>query len=226
MKKCLFLLSGLAAALLSSCGSIPISGGGGSAAYAAYDRPATLPSNPSAVRVKVSLKNQMAYVMEGSKPLLIMPVSVGTSSDPTPRGNFRISGKTVKHRAYTHGFATKDGRVTSYYRGNPAPAGARKVGTPMAYWCQFKPAYGFHTGWLKHSPCTHGCLRMHENLSPKFFRLVKNGTPVNISYTQAEDATIGRNIPRPPDAGPLPDYPASLKMSDAIFSKHKKPTYN
>jgi hypothetical protein len=95
----------------------------------------------------------------------------------------------------------------------------------MPYWCEFKPNYGFHTGWVKHHPCTNGCIRMHENLSPKFFRLVSVSTPVNISYSQPEDAAAG-NIPLPPDSGPLPDYADSMYVGDGYFTQHKSPTYN
>ena len=70
--------------LFTSCGPIPQSEttlkSAAMQAYESYNRPATLPTNPSKVRVKVSLKNQMAYVMEGSKPLLVMPVTVGPVS--------------------------------------------------------------------------------------------------------------------------------------------------
>ena len=66
---------------------------------------------------------------------------------------------------------------------------------------------------------------MHENVSPKFYELVRVGTPVHIGTTQPEDATIGRNIPRPPDAGPLPDYPQSFYLGDGYFTKHKPPLY-
>lgn len=205
---------------LNSCGNISSPSGD----YFAYDRPASLPSNPNNVRVKVSTSNQMVYVLEGDKPLLVTPVSVGTSKTPTPKGSYRIFNKEAKRRANTHGFATKGNQVRKTYL-SKKPAGWSFKGTPMPYWCEFKPAYGFHTGWLKPFPCTHGCIRLHENVAPKFFRLVKVGTPVSIAHSQPEDSTLGRNIPRPPDATPLPDYPASLMLSDAIFSKHKKPTY-
>jgi beta-galactosidase GanA len=95
----------------------------------------------------------------------------------------------------------------------------------MPYWCEFKSAYGFHTGWVKHTPCTHGCIRMHENLSPKFFRLVSIGTPVSISYSQPEDAQWA-NMALPPDAGPLPDYPTSAYVGDDYFSQHKAPKFD
>ena len=59
-------------------------------AYENYDLPATLPKARSNVRVKVSLSNRMAYVMEGGTPLLVMPVTVGRDSAKTPTGSFRI----------------------------------------------------------------------------------------------------------------------------------------
>lgn len=193
-------------------------------AYNSFDSKATLPTNPSNVRVKVSTRNQMVYVLEGSKVLMVTPVSVGTSSTPTPKGNFRIFKKEHKHRANSHGFAYSGNNIKKTYLSSK-PAGWRFKGTPMPYWCEFKANYGFHAGWMKHRPCTHGCLRLHVNVAPKFYRLVKNGTPVSIATTQPEDATIGKNVRRPIDAGPLPDYPASMMLKDSVFTMHKAPTY-
>lgn len=219
----LIAVMGVAAAVgLSSC-AVNTEPETGIAAYQAYDRPAKLPNNPRAVKVKVSLSKQRVYVMEGNDMLLVMPVSVGTAAKPTPRGNFRIYNKEARRRANTHGYAKKGDRITKTYLAKK-PRGAAFKGTPMPYWSEFKPAYGFHTGWVKHTPCTHGCIRMHENLAPKFFRIISNGTPVNIAYRQAEDATHG-NIPLPPDAGPLPDYPVSMYWGDGYFSRHKTPTF-
>jgi hypothetical protein len=213
-----------AAAFIPSCSNSTGGGGTGIAAYQAYDLPTKLPSNPNNVRVKVSLSKQRTYVMEGDKMLLAMPVSVGTSSTPTPRGNFTIYSKEAKRRANSHGYAYSGDQIKQCLIGN-RPSGWSFKGTPMPYWCEFKSAYGFHTGWVKHHPCTHGCIRMHENLSPKFFRLVKSGTPVNISYSQPEDATHA-SIPLPPDAGPLPDYGGSMYTGDGYFSRHKAPKFN
>jgi len=209
-------------AFMSSCTSVP-SSGSGLAAYQAYDRPTKLPTNPNNVRIKVSLSKQRTYVMEGSEILLAMPVSVGKPGSATPSGNFRIFNKTAKRRANTHGYAVK-GNSVKKVRLSDKPSGYSFKGTPMPYWAEFKPAYGFHTGWVKHTPCTLGCIRMHENLAPKFFRLIKVGTPVNIAYSQPEDATFG-NIPLPPDAGPLPDYPVSMYLGDGYFTRHKTPVF-
>ncbi len=211
------------ALLFSSCATAP-SGGLGLAAYHAYDRPTKLPKNPSNVRVKVSLSKQRTYVMEGSEVLLAMPVCVGAPGSPTPTGSFTIYNKEEKKRANTHGYAYNGSNVTKTMLANK-PAGWSFKGTPMPYWCEFKADYGFHAGWLKHQPASHGCIRMHENLAVKFYRLVKIGTPVNIAYSQPEDSTYG-NIPLPPDAGPLPDYDGSMYITDGYFSQHRTPKYN
>lgn len=214
----------LVAGLLASCTNGTGSSSGGVATYRAYDRPAKMPKNASAVRVKVSLSKQRAYVMEGNEPLLVMPVSVGAPGSSTPPGNFTIFNKEAKHRANTHGYAYSGDKAVKTMLAQK-PAGWAFKGTPMPYWCEFKPNYGFHTGWLKHHPCTHGCIRMHENLAPKFFQIVKVGTPVNIAYSQPEDATLG-NIPLPPDSGPLPDYDASMYTGEGYFKQHKTPAFN
>ncbi len=224
MMKHLLLLPAALCLAIVSCTNSGMSGGSGMSAYTNYDLPASLPGNASAVRVKVSIKNQMAYVMEGNKPLLVMPVAVGTTSTPTPQGSFRIFKKEHHHRANSHGWAYNGSQARKSYIGS-RPSGWSFKGTPMPYWCEFKANYGFHTGWMKPYPCTHGCIRMHENLAPKFYRLVREGTPVSISSSQPEDATIGKNVPRPPDAGPLPDYPGSFYIGNDYFTKHKTPSY-
>lgn len=212
----------LGAAGFSSCSMNKAGGGLGS--YQAYDRPAKLPKNPSAVKVKVSLSKQRVYVMEGGEMLMAMPVSVGTPGSPTPTGTFRIFNKEKNRRANTHGYAYSGTQVKQTRLGNK-PGGWSFKGTPMPYWCEFKPAYGFHTGWVKHTPCTHGCIRMHENLSPKFFRLVSVGTPVSISYSQPEDEKWA-SMALPPDAGPLPDYPSTMYIGDGYFSRHTEPKFD
>ncbi len=209
---------------LSSC-SMDSSSGGGIISYQAYERPAKLPKDPGAVKVKVSLSKQRVYVMEDEQMLLAMPVSVGAPSTPTPTGSFRIFHKNHKHRSNKHGFAS-DGKTVKKTSLENKPSGWSFKGTPMPYWCEFKPSYGFHTGWVKHSPCTHdGCIRMHENLAPKFFRLVSVGTPVDISYTQPEDAKWA-HMPLPPDAGPLADYSSEMYVGDGYFTRHIDPKFD
>ena len=95
----------------------------------------------------------------------------------------------------------------------------------MPYWIEFTSGYGFHSGSVWDRPRSHGCLRIHKNVAPTFFDLVGAGVPVNIAYSQPEDATHG-NIPLPPDAGPLPDYPGSMYVGDGYFKQHKTPKFD
>lgn len=191
--------------------------------YRRYDRPARFAKNPEAVEVKVSLARQRAYVMENGTPLLVMPVTVGDAEAPTPTGDFRITRKQARHRATDYGFSHRGDQAEKSYR-HETPPGWNFTGRPMPYWCEFKPGYGFHTGWIKHFPSSDGCLRMHVNLAPKFFHLVRVGTPVNIRRTQPEDAKYA-NIPLPPDAGPFPDYPPGYYLDDAVFTDHLPPKF-
>lgn len=225
MKKQIILMASLGTMAMMGLSSCSMNkAGGGLASYQSYDRPAKLPKNPGAVKVKVSLSKQRVYVMEGNEMLMAMPVSVGAPASPTPTGNFKIFNKEHKHRANTHGYAYSGDNVKQTLL-SKKPSGWSFKGTPMPYWAEFKPAYGFHTGWVKHTPCTHGCIRMHENLSPKFYKLVSVGTPVNISYSQSEDEKWA-NMVLPPDSGPLPDYSSSMYVGDGYFSRHNSPKFD
>ncbi len=161
------------------------------------------PNNPANVRVKVSIANQTLYVMEGDRPLMVAACTIGKPSSPTPRGNFKIYSKQ-KHRR----------RISQ-----------PSAGYPMGYWCEFKSAYGIHAGWVHPGPRSAGCIRLHFNAAPKFFNLVRVGTPLNIAYSQPEDATIGQNVPRPRDAS-APEFPSSILNSNEVFNLYKGPLFD
>lgn len=224
IKITLFISSALTL-LFASCALENQSTAARLAAYNAYDRPATLPTNPKNVRVKVSLNTSIAYVMEGDKPLLVMPIGVGKPETRTPTGSFRIFNKNHHRRANTHGIALNGDTIRRTWTKDVKP-GDKFIGTPMPYWCEFKPAYGFHIGWIRPYPHTNGCLRMHHNIAPKFFRIVSVGTPVHIAQSQPEDATLGREIiaTRPNSEG-LPDRPLEYYRTNQYYSDHKTPTF-
>jgi lipoprotein-anchoring transpeptidase ErfK/SrfK len=159
-----------------------------------FDPPATRPSNPSAVKVKVSTGAQRVYVVEGEKVLLATPCSVGTASSPTPKGNYTIYSKQAQRR-----------------RQNDPGAGY-----PMPYWMEFKSAYGLHWGFVKPYPCTHGCIRLPMKSAAKIFAMVKNGTPVNIASSQPHDSVEGAKLPVLDDST-LPNPPPSYMNSEKFF---------
>ena len=199
---------------LTGCGTTTSAGGG------SYHVVAKRPHNPDNVRVKVSLSRQNVYVMEGDRVLMAAATTVGIPAKPTPKGNFHIYKKIEKKRSGSYGFRVQGDRII------PAEAGAnipgRYVGYPMGYWCEFSPAYGFHQGYVHLRPRSHGCLRLKGEAAPKFYALVKNGTPVNIADTQPEDATIGPSIRRVDDSK-TPDPPNSVAISDAAFTRPSGP---
>ncbi len=181
-----------------------------------YDPVGYKPANPSNVRVKVSLQNRMVYVMEGNKPLLVAATAIGTPAKPTPRGNFSVIAKIPQKRSGSYGFWVNGGSIIPGTSGQRPGGGYHYVGFPMQYWVEFLPGYGFHVGSVWPTPRTHGCLRVHENAARELYDLVRIGTPVNIAMTQPEDATIGKNQPRPQDYND-PDPPKSYSISPAVF---------
>jgi L,D-transpeptidase catalytic domain len=207
-----FVGAAVGAALLTGCGT----GGGGMAASRGgiYHVTAYRPHDPSAVRVKVSLSRQNVYVMEGGRCLMAVACSVGTSNKPTPRGNFTIYSKIKHKRSGSYGFSVNGNHIVPSTGGG----GGRYVGYPMGYWCEFAPAYGFHQGFVHPTPRTHGCIRLKGEAAPKFYALVRSGTPVNISEQQAEDGTIGPSVRRVDDSR-IPDPSPAVMVTDSAFQE-------
>lgn len=184
------------AAALSSCATKK-----SSARYStSFDPPAKAVTNPSAVKVKISTRDQRLYVVQGNEVLLATPCSVGTASTPTPAGTHRITSKTANRRR----------------------ASSPGAGYPMTYWMSFySPAYGMHWGWVKPYPCTHGCVRLPIKSANKIFNMVQVGTPVHVAATHPEDATIGKTLPVLDDST-LADPPMSYMLSQQVFEDAKK----
>jgi len=199
MKKLLSLLTALAALTLGAC--VNSSGGYSVTAYA--------PKNPANVRVKVSTGTQHIYVMEGDRCLMAVQGCVGEHTS-TPMGNHTISNKIRNKRSGSFGFDSQ-GNGADIHHGQSVA-----VGYPMGFWCEFAPSHGFHEGFVWSIPRTHGCIRMHREAAARFFALVRVGTPVNISSSQPEDATIGKTVRRL-DQRNDPDPSSSRLMSSSYF---------
>jgi len=212
MKKIIpFTLTAAIGLLLQACSTM--------GPTADYNPPAYKPHNPNNVKVKVSLSQQVVYVKEGDRLLMAAACCVGVPAKPTPRGNFSIFSKQPTKRSGSYGFAVNGSTVTPCEAGKSS---GRYVGYPMPYWCEFAPAYGFHAGYVWPVPRTHRCIRLHKNVAPKFFELVHQGTPVNISESQPEDSQYGHSVKRPQDFRD-DDPPAALMISSAAFAKPAGP---
>ena len=208
----LTLLAAAIGASLTGCAHGPIG-------RSNYNVVAYQPHNPDNVRVKVSLQNRAVYVLEGDRPLLVTATAIGKPDHPTPTGSFHIFNKIPNKRSGSYGYSVSGGSVTPCESGQ---ATGHYIGFPMAWWCEFAPGYGLHEGSVWPTPRTHGCLRLHKNAAPKFYALVKSGTPVSIAQTQPEDATLGRGMARPGDYND-PDPAASFMISEGVFRRSSEP---
>lgn len=152
------------------------------------------PHDPSNVRVKLSLSTQNVYVMEGDRLLMGVQGNIGRSGAATPTGHFTIYNKVKNKR-----------RVSE-----------PDAGYPMAYWCEFAPAYGFHEGFVWSVPRTHGCVRLHREAAARLFALTRIGTPVEIARSLPEDGKYGSQV-RKLDQSRDPNPPRSEMMSASWF---------
>jgi hypothetical protein len=175
-------------------GCANMTAGGGSNSSKGYTVKAFKPHNPNNVVVKLSLSTQNLYVKEGDRLLMAVQGCVGKPGSPTPSGHFRIISKEKKRRR----------------------ASEPDAGYPMAYWCEFLPAYGFHQGFVHPYPHTHGCVRLHREAAARLFALVQIGTPVYIASSQPEDGQYGQFV-RKLDESRDPDPPREYLLSPRWF---------
>jgi hypothetical protein len=188
LSRLLLLCIGATAALfLTSCGTPSVSTG-------SYRVTAHRPHDPSKVEVKLSTSTQHVYVMEGDRLLMAVQGNVGKAGSETPKGRFTIYNKIKNKRRISQPDA----------------------GYPMGYWCEFKPAYGFHEGFVHSSPRTHGCIRLHREAAARLYALTRIGTPVYIATSLPEDAKYGSQVRRL-DQSRDPDPPRSAMMSESWF---------
>lgn len=188
LSRLLLCLGAATALFLTSCGTMT------SVSTGNYRVIAHKPHDPSKVEVKLSLSTQNVYVMEGDRLLMAAVTNVGKPGAVTPTGDFTIYNKEKKRRRQSE----------------------PDRGYPMAYWQEFKSAYGFHEGFVHPYPHTHGCVRMHREAVARMFALTRIGTPVHIRQSLPEDKQFGSQVRRL-DESKLPDPPRSLMMSDAWF---------
>ncbi len=189
-----FVLLGGAVAISLLTGCETGSGGMGYRGGSSYHVVAYRPHDPSKVRVKLSTSTQSLYVMEGDRLLMAAQANVGRGGAATPHGHFTIYNKIKNKR-----------RVSE-----------PDAGYPMAYWCEFAPAYGFHEGFVWAQPRTHGCVRLHREAAARLFALTRIGTPVDIATSLPEDQKFGNKILRI-DQSRDPNPPRSALMSDSWF---------
>ena len=184
----ILLAAGGSVLLLTGCAT------GRVASASSYHVTAYKPHDPSNVRVKLSTSTQNLFVMEGDRLLMAVQANVGRPGASTPHGHFTIYSKQKERRR----------------------ASEPDAGYPMAYWCEFAPAYGFHEGFVWPVPHTHGCVRLHREAAARLFALTRIGTPVIIESSLPEDKQYGNLVLRL-DQSRDPDPPRSVLLSPSWF---------
>ncbi|MDY6796310.1 MAG: L,D-transpeptidase family protein [Actinomycetota bacterium] len=131
----------------------------------------------------LSLADQKLYCMENGRLVYVFLTSTGTSSDPTPTGNFRILYHDEVH---------------------PVP---KYPGCVCYYWMGFYEDYAIHAwptyngvqgnySYLGH-PASHGCVRLDPTLAHIPFYWAPNGTPLSIiagPYTPPPTPYMGGHV--------------------------------
>ena len=180
--------------LVLALASLALLSGCATGPHGSYRVTAYKPHNPNNVRVKLSTSKQNLYVMEGDRLLMAARANVGKADSPTPAGHFTIISKDKTRRRQSEPDA----------------------GYPMAYWCEFRSAYGFHEGFVHPYPHTHGCVRLHKEAAARLFALTRVGTPVEIARSLPEDALYGKRV-MALDQSRDPDPPRAFMLSSAWF---------
>ncbi len=107
-------------------------------------------------RIVIDLTTQRGMLFIDGRVAMDFPVCTGKADKPTPRGDFSITQKNVKH-------------LSNLYH------------VPMPYFMRLtNDGIGLHAGKVRRKPSSHGCIRLQEEDCKLLFSKVAYGTPVTI----------------------------------------------
>jgi lipoprotein-anchoring transpeptidase ErfK/SrfK len=139
---------------------------------------------PETAKLQINISDQRAQLLSNGMVAMDYPVATGTSSHPTPSGDFEILEKIVDKRSNAYGrVLDASGNVVKSNADNDdtVPPGGQFLGASMPYWMRFTwTGVGHHIGNVPRSPASHGCIRGKRSAVPKVYSKVKKGTPVTI----------------------------------------------
>src|SRR5256886_7013555 len=126
--------------------------------------PASHSGRPSII---VSLREQQAYLYRGGHRIASSRISSGREGYRTPTGHFQVTRKDENHRSSLYGdYVDDSGRVVKANvdsRRDGRPPHSHFVGTPMPYFLEFTPGYGFHQGYLPCATASNWCIRVQAH---------------------------------------------------------------
>jgi len=133
--------------------------------------------------LKIDLKKQRGFLMNGDEVVIDYPICSGRRSHPTPPGTFYIIEKIVDKSSNRYGrIYDADGKLVNGdadFLNDSIPDGGKFVGAPMRYWMRLThDGIGHHVGPVKRYPASHACIRGPSATVPVVFSKVKPGTLV------------------------------------------------
>jgi hypothetical protein len=135
--------------------------------------------------LKIDLKTQRGFLMNGSEVVIDYPICSGRKSHPTPPGTFYILEKIVDKSSNRYGrIYDSEGNLVNGdadFLKDTIPAGGKFVGAPMPYWMRLtNDGIGHHIGPVKRYPASHACIRGPRGTMPLVYSKVKPGTRVMV----------------------------------------------
>lgn len=133
--------------------------------------------------IKIDLRTQRGFLMNGEEVVIDYPICSGTKSHPTPTGTFHIMEKIVDKSSNRYGkIVDAEGKVVNSDADalkDPVPEGGQFVGAPMRYWMRLTSCgVGHHIGPVRRYPASHACIRGPSQTMPIVYSKVKQGTRV------------------------------------------------
>ena len=131
------------------------------------------------------------------RPRLAAATAIGTPINPRPRTRFRVM-REIENSAQILRLLGKRDKIVPGKSSPRSGSDYCHVGFSIQDWVEWMPANGFTSG-------ASGCVGNTRLPAPaskaarEFFTLAGVRTPVYIAQTQPEDATWGKNAPRPQD---------------------------
>jgi L,D-transpeptidase ErfK/SrfK len=119
-------------------------------------------------RIVVSIPDRKLVLLEGRRILRVYDVAVGTSTTPSPAGEFQIVNRIPNPTWYA------PGRIVGPSKENPL--GTRWIGLSAK-------GYGIHGTNVPSSigkAASHGCIRMRKHDLEELFERIDVGVPVEL----------------------------------------------
>ena len=140
-------------------------------------------TNSSNSWVKVSLKKQRAFLMNGEEVVIDYPICSGIASRPTPPGDYKVLEKIVDKRSNLYGkILDADGNVVNSdadSRKDTPPEGGKFLGAPMKYWMRLtNDGVGHHVGTVRRYPASHACIRGPSKMMPTIYSKMAVGSRI------------------------------------------------